>query len=741
MKMAGFRGLRDGYRRWAAGPARDGASPPRGNPIALLQLLLVAAFCVPAILFVVVSVLTYRAMLDAADRRVAQLTDVASEHTAKIFETSQLVLDRIADRVATLSWDEIARSRDIHEFLRDMKKSLPQANAIGLIGPDGRIANTDYEFPAPALYLDNRNYVSAARTANADPYDDIYVSDVAPGMRTHTPLLAIARHKPNADRIPGRNLINIAIRPEDLVQYYASIAGDEDMFFYVLRSDGTLLASSTGSAAAPNFAQDAMLLQVLRRVPDNGSYRTTRASDGGVPPLSYRKLANYPIYVAVGFDRRAIIVDWLRMMGSHLIYGVPATIALILVTLTAIRRTRHAQLALDQAQQEAAKREQVEKQYQQAQKLEAVGQLTGGIAHDFNNLLTVISGNLDLLERHISSDSGKKMLSAMQRAAGRGARLTQSLLAFSRKQPLRPEIVNPNRLINEFGDLLRRATGETAEVQFLLSPTLDPCRIDPAQFQSAILNLVVNARDAITKPGGKITIQTANIVFDRQRLPPLPEIEFGHYIMVGVVDNGIGMSPEILEHVFEPFFTTKEVGKGSGLGLAQLYGFVKQSGGYVHISSDVGVGTCVSLYLPRSSDRSTIEEASPSRFDVENRRRAARILMVEDDSDVRAVVAAELRDLGYQVLIAEDGPAALDLLQSATEIDLLFSDIVIPKGIRGDELARRARRLRPGIRIILTSGYSPADLEERRSIREFGMLAKPYRTEDLARAIEEHLSR
>jgi two-component system NtrC family sensor kinase len=711
-----------------------------GDAIAPLRVLLIAAFVVPTILFIAVSILTYREMVEAADSRILQLTEASGEHTAKVFETSKLVLDRIAERVGDMSWDEIGRSSEVHDFLREMKKSLPQANAIGLIDGTGRVVNTDYEFPPAPLFVTRQDYVSATR-ANDDPDDDIYISEASPGVRTQTPLFAIARHKPHSERIPGRNMINIAVQPAQLSQYYDSIAGDADIYFFLIRSDGAILMKDPRTSAPSNLRTDSAFLRAIRDDPERGSYEFHLQSTGANRIIAYRKIADYPVYIAVAIDRAAIIAAWLRTMGAHLIYGLPVTVALILVTLTAIRRTRHEQVALERAKNEVEKREMVEKQYQQAQKLEAVGQLTGGIAHDFNNLLTVISGNLDLLERHVNSEAGKRMISAMQRAAGRGARLTQSLLAFSRKQPLRPEIVNPNRLINEFGDLLRRAIGDAAEIQFLLSPTLDPCRVDPAQFQSAVLNLVVNARDAIHKPGGKITIQTENVYFDDRRLPPDPEIAAGRYIAVSVIDNGDGMPAEILEHVFEPFFTTKEVGKGSGLGLAQIYGFVKQSGGYVHISSDVQVGTQVSLYLPRSGDRTGTDDIVVSRVAPENRAHAAKILMVEDDAEVRHVVAAELEELGYQVLLAEDGRVALDILERGTDVDLLFSDVVMPNGIRGDELARRARRLRPDLKILLTSGYSAADLEERRSLREFRLLAKPYRAEELARIIEEHLAR
>ena len=710
------------------------------NALLWLRILLISTFCIPTLAFAIASILTYRAMFATAEARIAQLSEVATEHASKVFETSELVLDRIADRVSKRSWDEIANSNDVHDFLLEMKASLPQASAIGVIGPDGRVISSDYAFPTPAIRVDDRDYMRVSRTGDSDPFNDIFISDTRPGMRTGTPLFAIARPIPGKPILTGRNFINIAIPPAYLAQHYAAIAGDDSIYFRLVRADGeVLMRSDTGPPGPERLTPPAPFLEKITENPERGSFQAYVPSDRTTRLYAYERVPNYGLYVVVGTDRGAVVAAWMVEMGEHLAYGVPVTLALIFVTFTAIRRTRQEQAATARAQLEGEKRERVEKDYQQMQKLEAVGQLTGGIAHDFNNVLTVITGNLDLLERHVASEAGRRMISAMNRAAGRAARLTQSLLAFSRKQPLRPETVNANRLINEFGELLRRAVGDAAEIQFLLSPTLDPCRIDPAQLQSAVLNLVVNARDAIDRPDGKITVQTENVLFDDRRAPPLPEIKPGPYILICVSDNGAGMAPEVLEHVFEPFFTTKEVGKGSGLGLAQVYGFVSQSGGHVRIASDVGAGTQVSMYLPRAPSRPPEEVARGQPAPL--RTRTARILMVEDDPEVRDTVAAELTNLGYQIMTAEDGHAALGILERDIEIDLLFSDVIMPKGIRGDELARRARRMRPGLRVLLTSGYPAADLEERRSLREFTLLAKPYRIEDLARAIEDRLAR
>ncbi len=376
----------------------------------------------------------------------------------------------------------------------------------------------------------------------------------------------------------------------------------------------------------------------------------------------------------------------------------------------------------------------------QAQKLEAIGQLTGGVAHDFNNLLMAISGNLDLLRAHVSSEIGKRLIEGGRRAVQRGARLTQSLLAFARRQILRPELVDVNRTIDEFGDLLRRAAGDTIDMQLVLGSDLGACRIDAAQLLSALMNLVINSRDAMPPTGGRITISTDNVVLSEADAAADPEAAPGSYICITVVDTGMGMTPKVLARAFEPFFTTKEVGSGSGLGLSQVYGFAKQSGGFVHLASEPGQGTTAQLFLPRSaevlapaSDRAAgAAVAEPEAVHSET------VLVVEDDPDVRTIVAENMRSLGFNVLTAEDGVSALALLESGESVDLVFSDISMPNGMLGHELASRAFALNRDIRVLLTSGYGYAPVNGT-AASEVPVLRKPYSQEELVSAIRKCL--
>ena len=350
-----------------------------------------------------------------------------------------------------------------------------------------------------------------------------------------------------------------------------------------------------------------------------------------------------------------------------------------------------------------------EEAQRQAQKMESVGQLTGGVAHDFNNLLTVVIGNLEALQRHLGEpgpDLGRLRQSAhnAMRGAQRAASLTQRLLAFSRQQPLEPKSVTIDRLVTGMSDLLRRTLGEHVGIETIMSGGLWRAHVDPNQLEVAILNLAVNARDAMPK-GGKLTIETANVFLDEAYASAQSEVLPGQYVMVAVTDTGTGMPPEVAGRAFEPFFTTKDVGHGTGLGLSQVYGFVKQSRGHVKIYSELGEGTTIKIFLPRwhSEEATTAGEAPPP---VVRGAAGETVLVVEDDPDVRSYATDTLRELGYDVLEAESAQAALQLIEHHPEIRVLFTDVGLPGGMNGRQLADAARALRSGLKVVFTSGYA-----------------------------------
>ncbi|WP_404290402.1 PAS domain S-box protein [Microvirga sp. RSM25] len=384
-----------------------------------------------------------------------------------------------------------------------------------------------------------------------------------------------------------------------------------------------------------------------------------------------------------------------------------------------ITERRQAQEALDHAQAALF----------QAQKMEAVGQLTGGVAHDFNNLLTIIVNNLDLLTRNAREPRDVKLIESAQRAAERGAKLTQQLLAFSRRQPLQPDTHNPNTLIEGFESVLRRACGEMIRLQLSLAPRIRWVSVDAPQFESALLNLIVNARDAMPN-GGSLKIMTGNVTLSEKDsassdLPP------GQYASIAVQDTGTGMTPEIVNRVFEPFFTTKEIGKGTGLGLSQVYGFVTQSGGHIKVDSTPGQGTKVTMLLPAQE---TGIEMSEEEDEMERPARdsAGTVLIVEDEPAVLEVASDIFDSLGYDVVTATDANEAIKVLDGNLSIDVLFSDVIMPNGMNGVELSRKAREMRPDLKILLASGYPMSALPSEGLGAGVSFISKPYRWTELA---------
>lgn len=386
-----------------------------------------------------------------------------------------------------------------------------------------------------------------------------------------------------------------------------------------------------------------------------------------------------------------------------------------------------------------SERKKAENALQQAQKMEAIGQLTGGIAHDFNNLLSVIIGNLELLEPRLSSGDDHELLQDAQEAADLGAKLTGRLLAFARRSILEPEIVDLNQLVLGLTDMLRRTLEENVDLSTVLSGDLWRTRTDPGQIENAIINLAVNARDAMPE-GGRLILETRNAELSEHDVAEEIGLDPGQYVQLSVTDTGTGMPPEVSARALEPFFTTKEAGHGTGLGLSMVYGFARQSGGDVTIYSEIGKGTTVNIYLPRTLDGH--EAAQPPQITVEEYAgQGERILVVEDDNRVRLLTVRRLRSLGYQVVEASNGPEALAIFEQDGPIDLVFSDLVMPGGLSGHQLCMQIRQRHGDVKMLLTSGYAEelvqGEMPEDDQIR---VLRKPYRTAELARMFREVLA-
>ncbi|HTE35866.1 MAG TPA: ATP-binding protein, partial [Reyranella sp.] len=378
-----------------------------------------------------------------------------------------------------------------------------------------------------------------------------------------------------------------------------------------------------------------------------------------------------------------------------------------------------------------------ERKLQQSQKLDAIGKLTGGVAHDFNNMLTVITGTTETLVAGLSDHPTlKKTAELIDVAAERCGELIQHLLAFARRQPLHPRNVDINGTVLDIAKLLRPTLGEQIEIDSILEQEVAAAHIDASQLANSLLNMAINARDAMPN-GGKLLLETRNVVLDEAYAQANPDVLPGPYVMLAVSDTGTGMSKEVQDKVFEPFFTTKEVGKGSGLGMSMVYGFVKQSGGHVRIYSEEGHGTTIKLYLPpaRGQAPAAVAAAAPPAGGSET------ILVVEDDDLVRNFVTTQLQSLGYQTLDTSDGPSALQAVKNGLPFDLLFTDVILPNGMTGRQLADEVAKLRPGIKVLYTSGYTDnAIVHQGRLDPGVLLLSKPYRKSHLAKMIRQALT-
>ena len=438
---------------------------------------------------------------------------------------------------------------------------------------------------------------------------------------------------------------------------------------------------------------------------------------------------------------------WVSSNVSLLVdpHGRPQALIAVKTDISERRRIEQALHELNETlehrvEREVAERAKAEEALLQAQKMEAVGQLTGGIAHDFNNVLQIISGNLQLLYLlPQQDDNSRQRLETAIAAVERGAKLSSQLLAFARRQPLQPVVSDLGRLVRKMDPLLRRALGDATELALVVGGGLWNALVDPSQLENVILNLAINARDAMNG-AGKLTIELGNAVLDARRAQSPVDVPAGQYVLLSVADSGCGMSDAVLQRVFEPFFTTKPEGEGTGLGLSMAYGFVTQSSGHIRIDSEPGRGTTVKIYLPRCA-LDAVEDAVGLELDDALVGGSETILVVEDDAGVRATVVDMLGALGYTVLKAEDGESALLMLRAGLHIDLLFTDVIMPGPVRSPDLARQAQELLPELAVLFTSGY-PQDAIVHGGRLDAGveLLSKPYRSDDLARKLRQVLA-
>jgi two-component system NtrC family sensor kinase len=683
--------------------------------------MLVASVALPVLLFCYVGWTTYRTAFELADERIERSLDIAAEQALRIFQSISVTFDSVeqitrgrTDRSIKLNEAELS------ERLKQFVAALPGIGSIWILDANSDALVSSLFFPIPpAFNAPDRAHLKGLLAADAN----IHIGEVVRIDVTGKLIFPVSKWRfDSSGTFAG--MTEISLSPQAFERFYEQLATRSSASFTLFREDGAVLARYP-SPASTGMKLDASsgFRQMIAQNPAGGRYTAVSSIDHVERRIAVRKLAGFPLYVTSSLQTSDIVGGWLSYMAGHLVFGIPATLFLVVLILLAMRRT-------SALYAESARREMLEASLRQSQKMEAVGQLTGGVAHDFNNLLTIILGNLQMALRQSPEGKTKTLMSNAYQAAGRAAELTKRLLAFSRSQPLDPHPIDANRLVAGMSDLLDRTLGETIAVETVRSAGLWLTEADGPQLEAAILNLAINARDAMAD-GGKVTIETGNAFLDEFYCQSVDDVKPGQYVMISVTDTGSGMPQEVIEKAFDPFFTTKAAGAGTGLGLSQVYGFIRQSGGHVRIYSELGEGTTVKIYLPRSFARDKPLTASKAADEAPAGSQET-VLVVEDDADVRAYVVESLSALNYSVREAANAEAALRILEDSGPVDLLLTDVVMP-GMNGRALAEAARLRRPGLKVLYMTGYSRnAIVHQGRLDAGVSLMQKPFSQNVLA---------
>ena len=651
--------------------------------------------------------------------RIDQAARVAEEHALKIFETNIALLNRASDLIG----DEpdaavLARESEIHRTLKRMTTDLPQLQGLFILGAAGEMLATDRLFPAPhEINYTDRALYRHHRSGGPQPF----VTDVLTSRATGELFFDMSLRRNRADGTFG-GVLSASMSPAYFGGFYRELTGgDAQLGIALVGPDGAVLArwpqppTSSDSVAGPASRM---------QVDTFGKVSTAALGDGTRGLIDSRALRGYPVRVVAWMERSAVLAPWQSQIALLGALMLPAAAGLAYLSAVALQRTRHALRVLDQLREETAQRRRVEDALRQAQKLEAMGRLTGGVAHDFNNLLMVVSNNLYLLRRLQPEVADSAQLAAIGRAVEAGAKLTRQLLSFSRRQALHPERIDLQQRLSAVLDMLKPALGSNVRVSAQVEPDTAAIEVDAAELELALLNLAINAKDAMPD-GGRLDIVAANAT--RSEAPA-----DGAFVCITVKDNGAGIEPALLDRVFEPFFTTKPVGQGTGLGLSQVYGFCARAGGTATIDSKVGLGSTIRLLLPAAA--AATEDTMPAPAAPITPLRDLHVLLVEDNDEVAAATQSVLESMGCRVsrrVNADDALRALDERNGA--FDVMLTDIVMPGAIDGLELCDRVGRAFPQLPVVVMSGYSAS--MSRAADQQLDVLPKPCPPAALAAAI------
>ncbi len=703
----------------ASPPLAEAASPVPSTERGL-QVLLVLAIVLPFLLYALLGWTSWHSTKDEATQRLDRLARAAQEHASKVMDTNDMLVGRVLDLVGKLSDEEIrVQQGRLHADLVAMTADLPQLQSIWVLDAEGRPLVTNRFYPAPAdtLNVSDRDFFRWHQQGG----QGLFLSEPSIGRITGEPFFDTSRRRNSAGG-GFAGVVNASLKPAYFTGFYADLAQEEPGLAVTLfRRDGVLLVRHP--APPPGIPRTDINSELMRRVARGdpaGTLTMPSSFDGRSRLVAFRAVDRYPIVVGAGIDLEQLSQTWQKGMVSLAALLFPLCGALVAASWFSLQRVRLEHRALVRMQAEVDHRLKAEATLLRTQKLQALGQITGSVAHDFNNLLAVVSNSAHLILRRPPGTDAQPQAAAIERAVRTGVHLTRQLLAFSRRQSLRPEDVDLRETLPRTLELLRTSVSGRVRVELQVAHDLHAVRLDPADLELALLNLVLNARDAMAE-GGSVRILASNQQDPQGR----------RWVVLTVADDGSGIEPSLLERVFEPFFSTKPETNGTGLGLSQVRAACELAGGTVSIDSHVGIGTRVTLRLPAltASPTPAVADRSEVRLDCE-------VLLVEDEPEVAESTRALLEMLGGRVRVVEGAEQALAAIAGPSpRPDVVLSDVAMPGALNGLALARRLRGLHPPVPIVLITGFTgeiDAALAE-----GFAVLAKPCDPGTLARALAE----